>query len=434
MKDVFFSIARFTGRFTVAIVLWAYAGLIVFTWHLARQTPDWAVLVRVAASLLNDLVWVPLGVVVWSAVFISAVTAIRKKNVFLHAVPVALVTAAIHLVFIDIAFKLLFIPLLVTGASIVWRVARRRDALPPLGWLVPLVLVAALTVSHYRFQMIPAFHGTSSRDGITVMSYNIFYYGGREDRKMVLDTILREKPDVVCCVEFNFASDLELFDRELAMLYPYSIASDDKMRESSAAMVYSKYPVSSKLSPEMEQWGKKWEGWISAVFAEVNVKGKKFNLVSYHLKSVGHYIEYIADKKYTLREKMLWAAGYEEKNDHDKFSQAKALLETVSTFSGPTVLCGDLNDTPNSRAYHIIGRSFDNTFSQKGWGLGATFGEMRIRDKLGRLPLVDFLACDMLRIDHIFTSNEVRVLSSRVITDAHGSDHKPVIAVIGFEP
>ncbi len=265
MKGILLEIARFTGRFTVSIVLWAYAGLVLFTWHLARQTPDWAVLLRVAASVLNDLVWVPLGVIVWSAVFISVVSALRKRKAFLHVVPVAVATAAIHIVFLDTAFKLLFIPLMVTGASLVWRAMYRREMLPPLGWLVPLMLVTALTFFHYRSQMIPAFHGTASRDGITIMSYNIFCNGGSEDRKMVIDTIRREQPDVVCCVEFNFSSDLELLDRELLKLYPYSLANDvfETSRRRGDDLLHVP-PFGDNYPPARNRKGRKRVGgWIS---------------------------------------------------------------------------------------------------------------------------------------------------------------------------
>ena len=48
------------------MLLWTYAGFVLFTWYVARLTPDWAVLLRVSASILNDLIWILLGIIIWS--------------------------------------------------------------------------------------------------------------------------------------------------------------------------------------------------------------------------------------------------------------------------------------------------------------------------------------------------------------------------------
>jgi endonuclease/exonuclease/phosphatase family metal-dependent hydrolase len=280
--------------------------------------------------------------------------------------------------------------------------------------------------------MIPPGRDAVTGTTLKVMSYNILYNGGLNDRRKVIGTIRNVNPDIVCCIEFNFQGDREVFDRELGSLYPYALESETPKNAKSGAIIYSKYPVKRTRIPDASTWKNGWEGRVSVIFAELAVNGRRVNLVNYHLKSVGHYIEYIADKNYTLREKMDWAAKYEEKNDREKFTQAKSLVEIVSPFHGPTILCGDLNDTPNSRAFLTILRRFRNTFSEKGWGLGATFGGSRIREKLAWIPFVRLLACDVLRIDHIFVSRDVKVVSSSVLSEAVGSDHKPVVSVISI--
>ena len=410
-----------------------YVGLVVFTWYIACWTPDWAVLLRIGASILNDIVWAPLGVIVWGAAAYSVFCIFRRGGRVPHsAVPWFTAAALLFvLVFFDGAFKFFFLPLAIVAVVTIQTLFASREESYLLGRIVPLALVSLLCIEHYRGQMVPPRKYVITGEALKVMSYNIFINGGREDRRKVIDTIRKENPDIVCCIEFNFQSDGEMFDRELGSLYPFTLASETPKHTKSGAIIYSKYPVKRGKIPEGSVWKNGWEERVSVIFAELEVKGKRLNLVNYHLKSVGHYIEYIADKKrFTVREKIDWAAKYEEKNDREKFAQAKSLVETVSLFPGPTILCGDLNDTPNSRAFLTILRRFHNTFSDKGWGLGATFGESRIKEKLAWILFMPRLARDVLRIDHIFVSSDLKVVSSSVLSEAGGSDHKPVVSVI----
>jgi len=57
-------------------------------------------------------------------------------------------------------------------------------------------------------------------------------------------------------------------------------------------------------------------------------------------------------------------------------------------------VCGDFNDVPNSYAYNTIGKGLQNTFAEKGSGIGRTFS--------GISPT--------LRIDNIFASEPFTVL------------------------
>jgi endonuclease/exonuclease/phosphatase family metal-dependent hydrolase len=59
----------------------------------------------------------------------------------------------------------------------------------------------------------------------------------------------------------------------------------------------------------------------------------------------------------------------------------------------PLVVCGDLNDVPNSYAYRHIRQDMRDAFLEKGSGIGKTFTSTSSRF-LGRLPT--------LRIDYIF--------------------------------
>jgi len=50
----------------VSSALWLYSLVLAFTWFWAYRTPEWAVLVRIGASIFSDLIWIPLGITVWA--------------------------------------------------------------------------------------------------------------------------------------------------------------------------------------------------------------------------------------------------------------------------------------------------------------------------------------------------------------------------------
>jgi endonuclease/exonuclease/phosphatase family metal-dependent hydrolase len=75
------------------------------------------------------------------------------------------------------------------------------------------------------------------------------------------------------------------------------------------------------------------------------------------------------------------------------------------------IICGDLNDVPNSYAYTTIGRGLKNAFREKGFGIGNTFSAIS----------------PTLRIDNIFTDKRFDV-KQFVRIKKKLSDHYPIIA------
>jgi endonuclease/exonuclease/phosphatase family metal-dependent hydrolase len=81
----------------------------------------------------------------------------------------------------------------------------------------------------------------------------------------------------------------------------------------------------------------------------------------------------------------------------------------------PVIVCGDLNDLPNSYAYNTIGKGLNNVFKEKGSLIGNTYD--------GISPT--------LRIDNIFTDKRFSVEQFLRIKKSL-SDHFPIIADIIF--
>jgi len=80
------------------------------------------------------------------------------------------------------------------------------------------------------------------------------------------------------------------------------------------------------------------------------------------------------------------------------------------------ILAGDFNDTPSSYVYSQISGLLQDTFREKGNGLGTTFA--------GRLPF--------LRIDYIMKSNYFKTLQYNRYESGY-SDHYPISAVLSIK-
>ena len=238
-------------NFLISVFLWAYSCLVLFTWHIARQTPDWAVLLRVTASIMNDLIWIPLGIIIWSRACLIVTENTKRsagKN-FIFSFFIVVGVTLCTIVFPDLAFKFLVIPLTLTIFSFFRSLFTKRHEMQIMRRYVPLGIVVIMTILHYQHQMIP--HKIESRSGqdIKIMSYNIFYDAGKEDRKKVVETIKNEGADVVCCMEFNPGEDDEVFGRELSALYPYKAQNVHSPFSRSASVIISKFPVTVEDLP-----------------------------------------------------------------------------------------------------------------------------------------------------------------------------------------
>ena len=91
--------------------------------------------------------------------------------------------------------------------------------------------------------------------------------------------------------------------------------------------------------------------------------------------------------------------------------QARDIKDEMEKSPYPVIVCGDMNDVPNSNAYQIISSDLYDAFTEKGWGIGRTF---------------KFLS-PTLRIDYVLHSKSLKVDRVQVLRSPR-SDHSPVLA------
>ncbi|HEV3325461.1 MAG TPA: endonuclease/exonuclease/phosphatase family protein, partial [Puia sp.] len=96
--------------------------------------------------------------------------------------------------------------------------------------------------------------------------------------------------------------------------------------------------------------------------------------------------------------------------------QAVEVRATLDKSPHPGIICGDFNDVPNSYTYATIRGNWQDSWLQKGFGIGRTYVNIS----------------PTLRIDYILADPRFTVLQCRKIP-LPWSDHNPVEADLELE-
>jgi endonuclease/exonuclease/phosphatase family metal-dependent hydrolase len=102
-----------------------------------------------------------------------------------------------------------------------------------------------------------------------------------------------------------------------------------------------------------------------------------------------------------------------QREDTERLANVANLLEAIQPYQGrPMILCGDFNDTPDSRTYQKFAQQFTDTWKAAGAGDGFTIPAKKPRK----------------RIDFIWTSKEPALEALKVwVPESEASDHRPVV-------
>jgi vancomycin resistance protein VanJ len=104
-----------------------------------------------------------------------------------------------------------------------------------------------------------------------------------------------------------------------------------------------------------------------------------------------------------------------------------SIVEWASAETGAVILTGDWNSTDQSDHYGLVAAHYRDSFREVGWGLGATWPNFHYATYPGS-QLVAGILPPLIRIDHIFHSDEVQALEAGPLSESAGSDHFPMLA------
>jgi endonuclease/exonuclease/phosphatase family metal-dependent hydrolase len=266
------------------------------------------------------------------------------------------------------------------------------------------------------------------RTPVSVMSFNAHLFGvywskNNSARDSIYSMLRREKADIICFQEFYQREEKEgmdhrnqLMDRlKLGYFHErYTHATSGK--EYFGVTILSKYPIIHKGYIPFEGDANNF-----CIYADIKVKGDTIRVYDGHLASIRFQQEDYAlfdettnqeeVERGALRVARLLRKGYRKREE-----QALKVAESVAASPHPVVLCGDFNDTPVSYCYNILTENLDDSFVEKGNGLGNTH--------ISNIPAT-------LRIDYILTSPEIQVMDYKRVP-LKLSDHHPIVVELGL--
>jgi endonuclease/exonuclease/phosphatase family metal-dependent hydrolase len=273
---------------------------------------------------------------------------------------------------------------------------------------------------------------------LRVMTWNVRYFvpfnvkifkAEETNRDLIFKEIRKFQPDVICLQEFFTNGDdklddnIRLISRELG--YPYHFFSRDKVHWKTivtGTAIFSRYPmIQSNLLSFPENIAKEAENTIST---DIVVQGDTLRIFNIHLQSFRFMPRDYVDlgKIKNQQDSGLVASKNLLRKMSSTFSlhglQADFVTEKINQSPYPVMLCGDMNDVPNSYAYRALRGNRKDAFLEKGFGIGKTYTSATSRF-LGKLPT--------LRIDYIFADPGIETTQFTQVNKKL-SDHQALIA------
>ena len=280
-----------------------------------------------------------------------------------------------------------------------WALWRRSRAL-----LVPATLSTALFCGIYGHLYLPRLPVGTSDPTFTVMAYNVL--SRNRDAERVADVIEAHNPDVVGLHELEPAMAEALEDR-LAAHYPYREVKDDAW-----CGLFSRYPIAQCEFFWMRRDGSvpRWAEGYWGQKCVLDVDGEEVTVFNVHLR-ISHLR---GEHPFGLP---IFVPVEFDKGNHE--ADLRDLLTRVEQVEGPVVVVGDFNLTDQQRSYEALTTHLHDAHRESGWGMGFTYSSF---SETGPF---------LWRVDYVFHSSELVALSTG-IGDHGGSDHRPVVAQLGF--
>lgn len=255
---------------------------------------------------------------------------------------------------------------------------------------------------------------------VTLMTYNVHQFQGRDDQPaqsdthaaVFLDLVRRQQPDVLCLQEYAAPKTLRVTDSLVLMGYNhYYGAHTSTTGLPYGTVVFSRLPVTYVTRIDSEK-----------ILVELLKENRPLRVCCIHMDSY----RFDATDREEIERMRRGEVQESSRRTLGKVRETILSHETewvqriepvVSGSSVPLVVAGDLNDIPNSWLSCRLSECLKDSFREKGSGFSDTYN--------GGFP--------QFRIDAVFHSEGLQTLSyKRLRVDL--SDHYPVMTALELVP
>lgn len=252
-------------------------------------------------------------------------------------------------------------------------------------------------------------------DKLTLVSYNVQSLSNNklvqsnDEYEDVIAFLNSCNADIICLQETNFkGNNPDLFFKDIQQKTNSSHYCFTKYYQStnSCIAIFTKHPIVNIASIRSNNKS-------FAIYCDMALNNDTIRIITTHLQSLHLNLNEVNNIKHTAEEAKLISKKIYGKTKYafiKREKQIKELVKLIKTTPYDIILCGDFNDTPCSYSYKSIKNELNDSFKMSGKGFAYSFKT---------IPL--------LRIDYVFTSNNIIPLNYKVRRDIKFSDHYPII-------
>ncbi|MBN1219341.1 MAG: endonuclease/exonuclease/phosphatase family protein [Anaerolineae bacterium] len=262
------------------------------------------------------------------------------------------------------------------------------------GFTVLLILVLGVPYVPVFTPQLPLVWAQDKPGELRVMTFNVNYTN--RNATDIADLIRAEKPDIIAFQEITGPLQASLLP-ELAPDYPYYLVNDWGL----PLVLVSRYPLL------------KHADLIEAPHAQLATAATPYGAVA--IWNV-HPCPAVRQTGWEAQRQAL-----------------VAIAAAIEKETGPLIVLGDFNTTDRAENYYLMADRMTDVHHAVGRGFGFTYPEP---DVLARLPFYTKpleLISPVVRIDHVFVSKHFTSQETHVVPGGYGSDHRPVVATLGFK-
>jgi endonuclease/exonuclease/phosphatase family metal-dependent hydrolase len=263
-------------------------------------------------------------------------------------------------------------------------------------------------------------------NNIRVVDWNIHGFNGvvhdadirKRVRNELANSILKNKPDIICLQEFNTANNennIELFTQTHPFYYFSRDYAAGNGHYELGCIIFSKYKIidSGRVAFPNDE---------SIIFIDVRIASDTFRVFTTHLQSFkfqkGDYedIRHIKESDAESISASMSIMRKMKKAYKKRGIQADIVQKQLAKSPHPYIITGDFNDVPNSYTYFTIKQNLKDAFLEKGFGIGRSFVSLS----------------PTLRIDYILAHPSFDITQFEML-DESLSDHNMLMADLHFK-
>jgi endonuclease/exonuclease/phosphatase family metal-dependent hydrolase len=308
---------------------------------------------------------------------------------------------------------------------IYWLIVRRKTAL----FSLVIILVGWGKIGDvYQISSNNNYENISKDTLLKVMSYNVRLFDlynwteNKNTRNNILELIRNQHSDIICFQEF-FHEDTGIFNtldtlKEIQEAKNVHIDYSAHVKNVNhwGIATFTKFPIVDKGLIHFKDSSDN-----ISIFTDVLFHKDTIRIYNLHLESIRfRRADYEALKEITGKEDETNLDGPQRIISRMRRAyirrarQTNVIREHIEASPHPVIVCGDFNDTPTSYAYHQIAKNLDDSYREKGNGIGSTY--------VGMIP---FLRIDYVLYDPIyFEALDFKIIKKRY------SDHYPVVSTL----